>query len=137
MALAVVPHGGWAFGSVSLFMDLSSERIHSLLPVFLVSTLGVSALAVGLIEGIAEATAAIAKVFSGALSDWIGRRKPLVLLATDWLLGSKPLFPLATGVAMVLAARFIDRVDTGMLDSPDRIRVVEDIRQAGEGPSVG
>jgi MFS family permease len=75
-----LPKGVVALGLVSLFMDLSSEMIHSLLPVFLVTILGASALSVGFIEGIAEATASIAKVFSGVLSDWFGRRKPLLLL---------------------------------------------------------
>lgn len=87
-----LPKGVVALGLVSLFMDLSSEMIHSLLPVFLVTVLGASALSVGFIEGIAEATAAIAKVFSGVLSDWIGRRKPLVLLGYGLAALTKPLF---------------------------------------------
>jgi MFS family permease len=82
-----IPRGVWALGFVSLFMDLSSELIHSLLPLFLVTSLGVSTLAVGLIEGVAEAAASITKVFSGALSDWLGRRKQLVLIGYGWLPG--------------------------------------------------
>ena len=91
-----------ALGLVSLFMDVSSEMIHSLLPVFLVTVLGASALSVGFIEGIAEATASIAKVFSGVISDWIGRRKPLVLLGYGLAALTKPLFPLAQGVGCLL-----------------------------------
>ena len=100
-----LPSSILALGLVSLFMDMSSEMIHSLLPVFLVTVLGASALSVGLIEGIAEATASIAKVFSGVISDWMGRRKPLVLLGYGLAALTKPLFPLATGIGAVLTAR--------------------------------
>ena len=86
----------WALGFVSLLMDVSSELIHSLLPVFMVTTLGISVLAVGLIEGAAEATALIVKVFSGVLSDYWGRRKPLALLGYGLGAISKPLFALAS-----------------------------------------
>jgi MFS family permease len=107
-----------ALGWVSLFMDVSSEMIHSLLPVFLVSVLGASALSVGVIEGVAEAAASVSKVFSGVVSDWIGRRKPLVLLGYGLAALTKPLFPLATGVPAVLAARFIDRIGKGIRAAP-------------------
>jgi len=99
-----LPKGVVALGLVSLTMDLSAEMIHSLLPVFLVTVLGASAMLVGVIEGIAEATAAIAKVFSGVLSDWFGRRKSLVLLGYGLSALTKPLFPLATGIGAVLTA---------------------------------
>ena len=105
-------------GFVSLLMDLSSEAIHSLLPVFLVSVLGASALSLGIIEGLAEAAAAFTRVFSGALSDWLGRRKPLVLLGYGLAALSKPLFPLATGVGTVLTARVLDRVGKGIRGAP-------------------
>jgi len=101
-----IPRTIWALGFVSLFMDLSSELTHSLLPLFLVGTLGASALTVGVIEGIAEATALIVKVFSGAISDFIGRRKGLLLLGYGLAALTKPLFPLATSVETVFAARF-------------------------------
>src|SRR5690606_28790258 len=93
-----VPRGVWTLGFVSLFMDVSSEMIHALLPVYLVTVLRASTLSVGLIEGVAEATANVTKVFSGALSDWIGRRK--LLAAVGYGLGamSKPLFALARSV---------------------------------------
>lgn len=113
-----IPRTVIALGMVSLFMDISSEMIHSLLPTFLVTVLGVSALSMGIIEGIAEATASISKIFSGAISDWIGKRKPLVLLGYGLAAVTKPLFPLATGVGMVLTARFIDRIGKGIRGAP-------------------
>jgi MFS family permease len=113
-----IPPAIWALGFVSLLMDISSEIVHSLLPVFMVTALGASALTVGLIEGAAEATALIVKVFSGALSDWWGRRKPLTLLGYGLGALSKPLFALATGAGFVLAARLIDRVGKGIRGAP-------------------
>src|SRR5687768_18015079 len=104
-----VPRTVWALGAVSLLMDLSSELVHSLLPVFMVTVLGASMLAVGVVEGIAEATASIVKLFSGAISDRLGRRKPLVVLGYGLGALSKPLFPLAGSVPLVLGARFMDR----------------------------
>jgi MFS family permease len=121
-----LPRGVWALGFVSLLMDTSSELIHSLLPLFLVSVLGVSAMSVGIIEGIAEATAAITKIFSGVVSDWIGWRKPLVLLGYGLAALTKPLFPLASGVGMVMTARFLDRVGKGIRGAP-RDALVADI----------
>lgn len=113
-----IPTGVWALGFVSLFMDVSSEMIHALLPVYLVTVMGTSALTVGFIEGIAEATAAITKVFSGALSDWLGKRK--VLAATGYGLAAltKPVFPLAATVDWLVAARFVDRVGKGIRGAP-------------------
>ena len=116
----------FALGAVSLFMDASTETFNSLLPVYLVSVLGASALVVGIIEGVAESTAAIGKVFSGVVSDWIGKRKPLVLLGYGLAALSKPLFPLATGVSAVLVARFIDRVGKGIRMAP-RDALVADV----------
>ena len=116
--LRAIPRGVWALGFVSLFMDVSSEMIHSLLPVFLVSVLGASALSVGLIEGIAEATAMITKVFSGVLSDFLGRRKPLAILGYGVGALTKPVFALATTVGWVMTARFVDRVGKGIRGAP-------------------
>ena len=113
-----LPRGVIALGFVSLFMDTSSEKVHSLLPVFLVSVLGVGAMSVGIIEGIAEAAAAIVKVFSGTLSDWMGRRKPLVLVGYGLAALTKPLFPLASGLGLVLTARFVDRIGKGIRGAP-------------------
>lgn len=115
---AGVPRGVWVLGFVSLFMDVSSELIHSLLPVFMVSALGASAFAVGLVEGVAEATALIAKVFSGTLSDYFGRRKGLTVFGYGLGALSKPLFALAGTVNAVLAARFVDRIGKGMRGAP-------------------
>ena len=105
-------------GFVSLFMDVSSELIHSLLPVFMVSSLGASAFAVGIVEGIAESTALIVKVFSGVLSDYTGKRKGLAVLGYGLGALSKPLFALALSVNWVLAARFIDRIGKGIRGAP-------------------
>jgi MFS family permease len=116
--LRAIPRGVWALGLVSLFMDTSSELIHSLLPIFLVSALGASMTFVGLIEGVAEATALIAKIFSGALSDYLGRRKALTVLGYGLAAVTKPLFPLAGSVGMVLTARFIDRIGKGIRGAP-------------------
>ena len=121
-----IPSAIWALGFVSLLMDTSSELIHSLLPVFLVTSLGASALTVGLIEGAGEATALIVKVFSGALSDYWGKRKPLAVLGYGLGAISKPLFALASGAGLVLAARLIDRVGKGIRGAP-RDALVADI----------
>jgi MFS family permease len=105
-------------GFVSLFMDVSSELIHSLLPVFMVTGLGASALQVGIVEGIAESTALIVKVFSGAISDYIGKRKALAVFGYGLGAVSKPLFALALSVNWVLAARFMDRIGKGIRGAP-------------------
>ena len=125
-----LPAGIWALGFVSLLMDVSSELIHSLLPVFLFSALGVSAFAIGLIEGAAEATALIARVFSGVLSDGLGRRKPLAVVGYGLGALSKPLFALATGAGLVIAARLIDRVGKGIRGAP-RDALIADLTPAG------
>jgi len=121
-----IPAGIWALGFVSMLMDISSEMIHALLPVYMVSVLGTSTLAVGLIEGIAEATASITKVFSGALSDWIGKRKFLAALGYGLAALTKPVFPLATTLDALIAARFVDRVGKGIRGAP-RDALVADI----------
>ena len=113
-----IPAGVWVLGFVSLLMDVSSELVHSLLPVFMVTGLGASALVVGVVEGIAEATALIVRVFSGALSDYLGRRKALAVAGYGLAALSKPLFALATTVNLVLAARFMDRVGKGIRGAP-------------------
>ena len=123
---ASLPRSVWALGLVSLFMDMSSEMIHGLLPVFLVGTLGVSAFALGLIEGAAEATASIAKIFSGVLSDRWGKRKPLILLGYGMAALTKPLFPLANSALTVFLARFIDRIGKGVRGAP-RDALVADV----------
>lgn len=113
-----IPRTIWALGLVSLFMDISSEMIHALLPLFLTTTLGASVALVGMIEGIAESTAAMVKVFSGYVSDRIGRRKPLILLGYGMGALSKPFFALAGAPATVFAARFADRIGKGIRGAP-------------------
>ena len=113
-----IPRSVWMLGFVSLFMDVSSELIHSLLPVFMVSSLGASVVAVGIIEGIAESTALIVKVFSGAISDYLGKRKSLAVIGYGLGALSKPLFALALSVNWVLAARFMDRIGKGIRGAP-------------------
>lgn len=121
-----LPAGIWALGFVSLFMDISSELIHSLLPIFMMTTLGASVIAVGFIEGIAEAAAAITKVFSGIISDHIRKRKILAVLGYGLAAITKPLFPLATTLSWVFSARFIDRIGKGIRGAP-RDALVADI----------
>lgn len=121
-----MPSGVWMLGFVSMFMDISSEMIHALLPVFLVTTLGASALTLGLIEGIAEAIANVTKLFSGGLSDWLGRRKLLTTVGYGLAALTKPVFPLAATIGWVVAARFIDRIGKGVRDAP-RDALIADI----------
>ncbi len=121
-----LPASIWALGVGSMFMDMSSELIHSLLPIFMASVLGASMAAIGVVEGVAEATAAVTKVFSGALSDYLGRRKALVVLGYGLAAISKPMFPLATSVGCVFTARFVDRVGKGIRGAP-RDALVADI----------
>ena len=113
-----IPKSIWALGFVSLFMDASSELIHSLLPVFLVSVLGASVLTMGLIEGAAEAIAAITKIFSGAFSDFLGKRKLLTVIGYGLAAATKPLFPLADSAFWLFTARFIDRIGKGIRGAP-------------------
>lgn len=113
-----IPVGVWTLGFVSLLMDVSSEMIHSLLPLFMVSTLHASTFNIGLIEGAAEATALIVKVFSGVISDYLGRRKGLALLGYGLGALTKPLFAMAGSSGMVLSARLIDRVGKGLRGAP-------------------
>lgn len=116
--LRALPVSIWTLGFVSMFMDISSEMIHALLPVYLVGVLGTSTLVVGVIEGIAEATASITKIFSGALSDYLGRRKMVAALGYGLAALSKPAFPLAGSVGWLMAARFIDRLGKGIRGAP-------------------
>jgi MFS family permease len=135
--LARLPRAIWALGFVSLLMDLASEMIHSLLPVFMVGTLGASVLMLGLVEGAAEATALIVKVFSGTLSDYLGKRKPLAL--AGYALGalSKPLFAIAATAGGVLAARLIDRVGKGLRGAPRDALVADIAPPALRGAAFG
>jgi MFS family permease len=124
--LGQIPLGIWMLGFVSMLMDISSEMVHSLLPMFMVGALGASALTVGLIEGLAESTALIVKVFSGTLSDFLGRRKGLALFGYGLGALTKPLFAMANSSGMVLTARLLDRVGKGVRGAP-RDALVADI----------
>ena len=124
-----IPAGIWTLGLVSLFMDISSEMIHSLLPLFLVGTLGASAFAVGMIEGLAESTALIVKVFSGTLSDYLGKRKALAIFGYALGALSKPLFAIAASTGFVFTARLLDRIGKGIRGAP-RDALVADITPA-------
>jgi MFS family permease len=116
--LRAIPTGIWALGFVSMLMDVSSEMIHALLPVYLITVMAASATTVGVIEGVAESTAAVTKVFSGSISDWVGRRKLLVVLGYGLAALSKPVFPLATTVGWLMGARFVDRIGKGIRGAP-------------------
>jgi MFS family permease len=121
-----IPRIVWTLGFVSLFMDMSSELIHALLPVFLIGSMGMSVAALGVLEGAAEATALIVKVFSGSVSDWLGKRKGLLLLGYGLAALSKPLFPLAQTPLLVIVARLLDRIGKGIRGAP-RDALVADV----------
>src|SRR5512146_939127 len=124
-----LPAGIWALGFGSLFMDISSEMIHSLLPAFMVTVLGASIVTVGVIEGIAEGTAAVLKVFSGTLSDYLRKRKFLMIIGYGLAACTKPIFPLATSIGWVFTARFVDRIGKGIRGAP-RDALIADITPA-------
>jgi MFS family permease len=132
-----LPRAVWALGFTSLFMDTSSELVHGLLPVFLVVTLGASATALGVIEGIAEATAQISRVFSGWLSDALGRRKALTVAGYGLAAATKPLFPLANSIGLVLIARFLDRIGKGIRGAPRDALVADLTPPAKRGEAFG
>ena len=124
--LSRIPKGVWVLGGVSLLMDVSSEMIHSLLPLFMATTLGASVIIIGIIEGVAEATALMLKVFSGVISDYVGKRKGLALLGYGLGALSKPLFAIAPTSGMVFSARMIDRIGKGIRGAP-RDALVADV----------
>ncbi len=132
-----MPGGIWALGFGSMFMDISSELVHSVLPIFLVTVLGASMATVGLLEGVAEATAAITKVFSGALSDRLGRRKPLLVFGYVLAAFTKPVFPLAGSVGWVFAARFVDRIGKGIRGAPRDALVADLVAPQLRGAAYG
>jgi MFS family permease len=132
-----IPASVWVLGFVSLLMDVSSEMIHSLLPLFMAGVLGASSTAIGLIEGLAEATALIVKVFSGVLSDWFGKRKPLALFGYGLGAFTKPLFAIAANLDTVLAARLLDRVGKGMRGAPRDALIADVTPEAIRGAAFG
>ncbi len=132
-----LPRSIWALGFVSLFMDMSSEMIHSLLPVFLITVLGASAVTVGLIEGIGEATASISKLFSGWLSDRLGKRKALTVIGYALGAASKPLFALAATPPWILGARFSDRIGKGIRGAPRDAMIGDLVPEKLRGAAYG
>ena len=137
VGLRQIPAGVWVLGFVSMLMDISSEMIHSLLPLFMMSVLGASALTIGLIEGLAESTALIVKVFSGVLSDYLGRRKGLAVFGYALGAITKPLFALAPTIGVVLTARLLDRVGKGVRGAPGmRWLPISRRRRTGVPPSA-
>jgi MFS family permease len=136
-SLCKIPRGIWALGFVSLFMDISSEMIHSVLPVFLTTVLGVSASAVGILEGVAEATVMVTKIVSGPLSDWVRKRKIFALAGYGIAALSKPIFAVAGSYSMVFSARILDRIGKGIRDAP-RDALIADLTPADQrGASFG
>ena len=132
-----IPGGVWALGLVSLFMDISSEMVHALLPLYLVTVLGTSTLTVGIIEGIAEATASITKIFSGALSDYLGKRKWLAAAGYGLAAVTKPVFPLASSIGWLVAARFVDRVGKGIRGAPRDALIADLTPEGARGSAYG
>lgn len=132
-----IPAGVWVLGFVSLLMDVSSEMIHSLLPLFMVTTLGASAFMVGMIEGLAESTSLIIKVFSGVLSDYLGKRKALLLFGYSLGALSKPFFALSFSTGLVLTARLIDRIGKGIRGAPRDALIADITPQHMRGAAFG
>jgi MFS family permease len=132
-----LPRNVWVLGFVSLFMDLSSEIYHSLLPAFITIVLGLPATALGAIDGIAEATANFAKLFSGRLSDRSLRRKPWVMGGYGLAALSKPLFPLASSVPLLMVARFADRIGKGIRGSPRDAMIADETPPEIRGRAFG
>jgi len=135
--MSAIPRTVLALGAVSLCMDLSSELIHSLLPLYLTGVLGAGMVAVGVVEGVAEATASIVKVFSGALSDRFARRKPIVVAGYALAALTKPLFPLAASVPLVLFARFADRIGKGIRGAPRDALIADVTPPEARGAAYG
>ena len=134
---SAMPRGIWVLGFGSLLMDASSELVHSLMPIFMVSVLGTSIITVGVIEGIAEATAAITKVFSGAISDYFRKRKFLIVLGYGLGAITKPVFPLANTIQWVFAARIVDRIGKGIRGAPRDALIADLVPNEMRGAAYG
>jgi MFS family permease len=132
-----LPKGIWALGFVSMFMDTSSELVHSLLPIFMATTLGASMVTIGIVEGFAEAAAAITKVFSGVISDYFQKRKFLAVIGYGLAAITKPIFPLATSIGWVFGARFVDRIGKGIRGAPRDALVAEIVPEQFRGAAYG
>lgn len=136
-AFRSLPMGIWVLGFGSMLMDISSELVHSLLPIFMVTVLGASMATIGVIEGVAEATASITKVFSGSLSDYLGKRKPLVILGYGLSAVTKLVFPLASTLWLVFFARFVDRIGKGIRGAPRDALIADIVLPAQRGKAYG
>jgi MFS family permease len=132
-----LPMGIWVLGFGSMLMDISSELVHSLLPIFMATLLGASMATIGVIEGVAEATASITKVFSGSLSDHLGKRKPLVILGYGLGAVTKLVFPLASSLWWVFSARFVDRIGKGIRGAPRDALIADIVLPAQRGKAYG
>jgi MFS family permease len=132
-----LPGTVWALGIASLFMDVSSELVHAILPLYLTLSLGMGVVALGMIEGVAEATAAVVKVFSGALSDRFARRKPIVAAGYALSALTKPLFPLAGSAGLVVTARWLDRIGKGIRGAPRDALIADVVPPAQRGAAYG
>jgi MFS family permease len=132
-----LPKGIWVLGFGSMLMDISSELVHSLLPIFMATVLGASMATIGVIEGVAEATASITKVFSGGLSDYLGKRKPLVVLGYGLGAVTKLVFPLASSLWWVFFARFVDRIGKGIRGAPRDALIADIVLPAQRGKAYG
>lgn len=136
-SLGALPRSIWILGFGSMFMDISSELVHSLLPILLSTVLGASMVTIGLLEGVAEATAAITKIFSGVISDYFRRRKFLVVLGYALSTVTKPVFPLATSVSWIFGARFIDRIGKGIRGAPRDALIADIVTAERRGAAYG
>ncbi|MCB6182866.1 MFS transporter [Leeia sp. TBRC 13508] len=136
-AKPLLPTSIWMLGFVSMLMDISSEMIHSLLPMFMVGTLGASVWMVGLVEGLGESTALLVKIFSGSLSDYLGKRKGIVLAGYALGAFTKPLFAIAGGIGTILTARLIDRVGKGVRSAPRDALISDIVPAAHRGAAFG
>lgn len=135
--MTTLPRTVWMLGLTSLFMDVSSELVQSVMPLFLVVGLGASPLMVGAIDGVAEATASALKVFSGAISDWVGKRKPLALLGYGLAAATRPFLPMVGAVSEVFALRFIDRIGKGIRVAPRDALIADHIAPENRGAAYG
>lgn len=132
-----IPSTIWMLGLTSLFMDVSTEIVHSVMPIYLVTVLGASPMLVGAIDGVAEATASIMKVFSGALSDWVGRRKPLAIAGYGMAAITRPILPFASTVTEIFALRILDRIGKGVRVAPRDALVADHVRPEILGAAYG
>ncbi len=132
-----IPTNVWILGFVSMLTDISSEMVHSLLPMYLLTTMGISVLTIGVIEGVAESTALVLKVFSGTLTDYLGRRKALVVAGYALSALTKPVFPLATSVSVIMGGRFLDRIGKGIRDAPRDALIVDITPASIRGAAFG